>query len=130
MANEQKWTPGKWCVPDQTWRRELTVEVDGDNRIACPGSGGAMSYTETVCTMGWNGTPEWEANAQLIAAAPDMYEALRWALPLALMHMETIAGDRAKAGHSGLGTKRSSLYDSEVEAAERALAALLKARGE
>ena len=70
-----KHTPGPWFVPDQTYARNLTVEVD--DGIACPGSGGAMSYTTDVCVLGWNGTPEWDANARLIAAAPDMLEALR-----------------------------------------------------
>ena len=68
-----KHTPGPWFVPDQTYARNLTVEVD--DGIACPGSGGAMSYTTDVCVLGWNGTPEWDANARLIAAAPDMLEA-------------------------------------------------------
>jgi len=70
-----KHTPGPWFVPDQTYARNLTVEVD--DGIACPGSGGAMSYTTDVCVLGWSGTPEWDANARLIAAAPDMLEALQ-----------------------------------------------------
>ncbi len=53
-----------------------------------------------------------------------MREALAWALPLAAQYMEVIAGDRARAGHTGLGTKRASLYDVEVEQLERARAAL------
>lgn len=36
-----------------------------------------MSYTSTVCKLDWYGTPEWEANARLIAAAPEMLEALK-----------------------------------------------------
>lgn len=76
MSSETKFTPGKWCVPDQTYRVQLTVDVAGENLIACPGSGGAMSYTETVCTLNWSGTDEWMANAHLIAAAPVLYEAL------------------------------------------------------
>ena len=76
MMTQAKHTPGPWIVPDQTWRRSLTVEVGGKELVQCPGSGGAMSYTETICTLNWNRTPEWDANARLIAAAPDMYEAL------------------------------------------------------
>jgi len=71
-----KHTPGPWVVPDQTWRRSLTVEVGGKELVQCPGSGGAMSYTETICTLNWSRTPEWDANARLIAAAPDLLEAL------------------------------------------------------
>ena len=87
-------TPGPWFVSDQTSARNLTVEVD--DGIACPGSGGAMSYTTDVCVLGWNGTPEWDANARLIAAAPNMLEALRVAraeiVSLELAHFNEIAG--------------------------------------
>lgn len=69
-----KHTPGPWVVPDQTYRTDMTVEVDDD--IACPGSGEAMSYTREVCKLGWKGTPEWDANARLIAAAPTMHSLL------------------------------------------------------
>lgn len=36
-----------------------------------------MSYTSTVCKLDWYGTPEWEANARLIAAAPDLLSQLK-----------------------------------------------------
>lgn len=68
-------TEGPWVVPDQTWRRSLTVEIDcgeGDRLIKCPGSGGAMSYTDTICTLAWSNTAEWEANGRLIALAPTL----------------------------------------------------------
>jgi hypothetical protein len=61
----------------------LAKDEDGDRYlIACPGSGGAMSGTETVCSLDWNGTPEWEANARLIAAAPDLLAACKQAAEL------------------------------------------------
>lgn len=31
-----------------------------------------MSYTDTVCELAWNNTPEWDANASLIALAPTL----------------------------------------------------------
>jgi len=71
-ADREAGTPGPWCVPDQTYRRNLTVDVNRDNLIPCPGSGGAMSYTEEVCTLGWNNTDHWLANARRIACVPDM----------------------------------------------------------
>lgn len=76
---ERKWTPGPWVVPDQTWSRTLTVNTGGGMdaiMIPCAGSGGAMSYTDEVCALSWNDDGEWLANARLIAAAPDLYEAL------------------------------------------------------
>jgi len=65
-------TLGPWRVPDQTYRRNLTVETIDDELVACPGSGGAMSYTDEICTLGWSNTPEWGANARRIARLPDL----------------------------------------------------------
>lgn len=60
--------------------------------------------------------------------AGDLLKALEWAYPLAVQYQEYWAGERAKAGHRGLGTKRSTLYDSEVADQEFALATLTEAR--
>ena len=51
-------------------------------------------------------------------------EALRWATPLAGRALAEVAATRAQAGHTGLGTKQSSLYDSEVDALASARALL------
>lgn len=76
-ADREAGTPGPWVVPDQTWRRDLTVEIDGRCHeggilIPCPGSGGAMSYTDTVCKMDWSGSELWLANARRIARVPTL----------------------------------------------------------
>lgn len=76
-ADRDAGTPGPWQVPDQTWRRNLTVEICDDMLIPCPGSGGAMSYTDTVCTLEWNGTDVWHSNARRIARVPDMEARIR-----------------------------------------------------
>ena len=65
-------TPGPWGVPDQTYRRHLTVEITHDDLVQCPGSNGAMSYTDTICTLEWSNTPEWETNARRIARVPEL----------------------------------------------------------
>lgn len=115
MSSETKFTPGPWLVPDQTWRRELTVELSGDDRIKCPGSGGAMSYTKTVCTLNWSGTDEWMANAHLIAAAPDMYEALE--------RLCTLNDEHGPFG--------GEMYQDRIDRAwDKAKSAVSKARGE
>lgn len=75
--SEAKFTPGPWHVPTGPFVGGLSVEVRADDYfIKCPGSGGAMSLTQTVCKLDWSETEEWEANAHLIAAAPELYEAL------------------------------------------------------
>lgn len=68
-------TPGPWIVPDQTWTRTLTVNTGGGMdaiMIPCAGSGGAMSYTDEVCTLTWKDEGEWLSNARLISRAPDL----------------------------------------------------------
>ena len=82
MTTKTKFTPGPWEVDrglTRSGKNIVTRAVDGDGPylIECPGSGGAMSLSETVCALHWTGTPEWGANAALIAAAPEMYEALK-----------------------------------------------------
>jgi len=79
-----KHTPGPWRVYHGT--RGTIIEADGGAcddgsplGILCPGTGGARSWTHTIAELGWSGIAEWEANACLIAAAPDMLEALKMA---------------------------------------------------
>lgn len=72
-------TPGPWEIPDHKFVSSLTVNTVGGldaPLIRCPGTGGAMSYTDEVCKLSWSGTDEWLANARLIALAPDMARAL------------------------------------------------------
>ena len=71
-ANRDAGTPGPWGVPDQTWTRYRAVEVVASDGIPCPGSGGAMSYTNEICAMSWKGTQIWDANARRIASVPEM----------------------------------------------------------
>lgn len=66
-------TPGPWHVPSGSF---TGLSVEAGEPIACPGYGGSMSDTQIICGLSWLGTEEWEANARLIAAAPDMLEAL------------------------------------------------------
>ena len=64
MANEPKWTPG-------TWEARCFLVLGGTR------------MTDRICHVGTSTSlppsrsRESEANARLIAAAPDMYEALR-----------------------------------------------------
>lgn len=61
-----------------------------------------------------------------------LYEALAWALPLAMMSMETHRLSRLSSGHNDIGAGRErnktealiGLYDSEVENMDKARAAL------
>lgn len=80
-SKEDGFTPGPWwaCIGDDQpvpYYRGLVMYVSHDPKITiCTGVEGDKSG-RTVDSS------EWEANARLIAAAPDMYEALRdaWAL--------------------------------------------------
>jgi hypothetical protein len=95
-----KHTPGPWFVPEGPFVTGLTIETRAiDEFIECPGSGGAMSVTTTICTLEWSGTPVWESNARLIAAAPDILEALEEART-----QVAILQDRLGIKDTGAGT--------------------------
>lgn len=94
-SNERKWTPGPWI--GGTWEGDDTCEVLDDNLML-------VARTKT------------EANAHLIAAAPDLYEALEYMRDAGCPDCN---GDCASA-------------NPQVAACpmKRAAAALAKARGE
>lgn len=74
--SEATFTPGPWFVDDNNniWRR---------NPIALYENGGGIAGDKPLacCNQGWYGEGQVgfpvRANAQLIAAAPDIYEALK-----------------------------------------------------
>lgn len=71
------------------------------------------------------------ADQRLIAAAPELLEALKWALPLAEMALEDHRQARIQAGHSdiGAGSPHLGLWESEAKARDGARAAIAKATG-
>lgn len=65
-----KFTKGEWKVgsfQDEPQARSVTTVYSGDSKVA------------EVCKTGFQDIQERQANAHLISAAPDMYEALRHA---------------------------------------------------
>lgn len=99
-------TPGPWFVsddprPNMEWNRHIATDPDGENRICFMANGG----TER--------DDEFEGNARLIAAAPDLYAALESLLR------------RCETGFVGWPATLG-----EVESRDMARVALAKARGE
>jgi len=97
-------SPGPWFVHDFSG-------VNGEKVTPCDFAVSCTTpdqLTVAVMGMGLTGTPkEWEANARLIAAAPDLLEALE-----------------ALADHVGY-----RIGDNECRPLENAIAAIAKARG-
>lgn len=64
---ERKWTPGPWSISTEN---DVCAQIDGEYHAVC---------TDQFC---YAPASEQKANAHLIAAAPDLYEALdkvnRW----------------------------------------------------
>lgn len=77
----EKATPGPWQHGGRGRFGDAialagTDEWGEERLIECPGSGGAMSLTVTVCETHWSGTPEWDANRDFIASARTTVPAL------------------------------------------------------
>ena len=69
MSNKQKWTPGPWVVHggsvyDMRGNREFPEFMRAGKQICRPCDKKTSTYKK------------WSANAHLIAAAPELYEAL------------------------------------------------------
>ena len=66
MTDQPKWTPGPWRVLN-------------DEAIKVASSDGSLATVTHIHLRGRRDTSEVEANAHLIAAAPDLYAALEMA---------------------------------------------------
>lgn len=103
MTMETKWTPGPWVVdPEENW---IVTEWRSTEH----------GLQTLICDMMDEEAPQYEANAHLIAAAPELYEAL----------LECVEEIRAVNMVDG------EIKDKDTEAVyTKAKAALRKARGE
>ncbi len=127
-----KGTPGPWVIKPE--------EVDrGYIRVRGARLGGRYKVANVV-TPQYEGVlareaEETRANANLIAAAPELLEALQWALPLAKIAMDTHRMERIKCGHVDIngtyknGETWAGIYQKEVDEIESAQAAIAKALG-
>ena len=123
MSGEFKGTAGPWGVNEigQHWNNkslthlEITFGEDG----------------ECICDTVYQ-----RADANLISAAPELLEALQWALPMAIIAMEQHRMERVKSGHRDIsGTYKNGeswvgIYQDEIDKIEFARAAIAKALGE
>ena len=102
-----KHTPGPWCVKPYNWQRG-NVSVFAPKFGRAP-YGACVAYTP--CSDGVGGEAGALANARLIAAAPDLLEALR-----AIVHAATV-----HACHHALSVDGQQFYDiarSAIKAVE------------
>ena len=110
MSDETNWSPGPWTVYPlgQAWGVEAKVKhsvvVWGDDPLGR--EGGVCGRTQK----------EMEANGRLIAAAPELYEAL--------YHLYAFTNGLADSGDSGFWNLE------DYPEGKQALSALTKARGE
>lgn len=127
MSGEFKGTPGPWEVEDNGFFYDINA-VRG-------------TVGNTCSSANWFDNDEHRgpvalANAQLIATAPELLEALQWTLPMAIIAMEQHRMERVKNGHrdiSGIyknGESWVGIYQDEIDKIEFARAAIAKALGE
>lgn len=82
--SEFKGTPGPWFIDDQSDDYEMAIV--GHPTWPCTRNGKRGVWD--VCKIETD-TEDTKANARLIAAAPDLLEALRALLPIARLYMES-----------------------------------------
>jgi hypothetical protein len=70
-------TPGPWRAADNHGCRQIKAKKSGEHKQG-------QWYYEVACTPGLSDDDEDKANARLIAAAPDLHEALDWLLACVL----------------------------------------------
>lgn len=101
-------TPGPWAA--------IPMVTDADNAFYIEGNRDAHNYVKDIATVGPCLSPQTKANAHLIAAAPDLYEACAAMVRLSQMGLEESLREPEENGN--------------YAAFNRAVAALAKARGE
>lgn len=114
MSNEVKWTPGPW-VTSQESARIIKKDYSEIGSTRGPLIASTMGHDKSAM---YASEIEADANAQLIVVAPDLYEALDWAMKFV---------DQVRAETS---EPDGFVSDGERIAYKRARAALAKARGE
>lgn len=114
LIDANGWTPGPWRVAPSR-------DFSGDIGIACPD--GIVAECFSAIRVASERSDEVKANARLIAAAPDLVEALE-----GYMDCVAFAANPSLANADVLTLKEAS--DRMSAARDRARAALSRARGE
>lgn len=71
--SERPWTKGPWRAFQDAFGDWC---VDTEDRYVCRTGGNGGGTKDAIATFGHGNTPDREADARLIAASPDLYEAL------------------------------------------------------
>ena len=121
-----EFTPGPWTMGPTPGYLAMGQQNHG---MGSPITIRSEAHTEEIATV-WTYLLPTEANARLITAAPDLLEALRWALPLAEMAIESHRIERIRLGHSDIiGTYKNGatwvgISQDEVDQIEKARAVI------
>jgi hypothetical protein len=118
MPVETTHTPGPWVIDNEDFGRPM----DNGRILHCPPYGGGGYVVVADCSLAaTNNNPDWQSNARLVAAAPDLLAALEGMVSaFRPFTMKPIGGE---------GSPARLEQETQIAAYKEARAALSKAHG-